>query len=230
MEIINNRRKSKTAKENNVKSKISTDSKLELSEIQKMVAQCWLAEFECLRNEILNFQRMQHNLIWINISIIGTFLAIYFAYRSDKTDMILLIVPIVSSLLGVCWVARGRRISQTGHYIKNNIAPALQTLCHDKKIMGWENEIREGIGTGFFIYVRDLLLLRVPRNTGGGLIFIVSSLMSIAITAVNLGNALLTWKKWQIVSVWWVGLILTLWLIISSYKLSQYWIKAVNDK
>ena len=76
---------SKMAKENNVKSEISADSKMELSEVQKMAAQCWLAEFEGLRNEILNFQRMQHNLIWINISIIiGTLLAIYFAYRRIK--------------------------------------------------------------------------------------------------------------------------------------------------
>jgi len=218
------------AKENNVKSEISADSKMELSEVQKMAAQCWLAEFEGLRNEILNFQRMQHNLIWTNISIIGTLLAIYFAYRSDETDMILLVVPIVSSLLGVCWVAQGRRISQIGHYIKYNIAPALQTLCHDKKIMGWEDEIREGIETDFFIYVRDLLLLRVPRATGGGLIFVVSSVMGIVITAIGLGRALITWNEWQIASVWWVGLILTLWFIISSYKLGQYWIKASNDK
>ena len=218
------------AKENNVKSEISADNKMGLSEVQKMAAQCLLAEFEGLRNEILNFQRMQHNLIWINISIIGTLLAIYFAYQSDETDMILLVVPIVSSLLGVCWVAQGRRISQIGHYIKNNIAPALQALCHDKKIMGWENEIREGIETDFFIYVRDLLLLRVPRATGGGLIFVVSSVMGIVITAISLGRALITWNEWQIASVWWVGLILTLWFIISGYKLGQYWIKASKDK
>ncbi|MBU4350473.1 MAG: hypothetical protein L6305_09185 [Actinomycetia bacterium] len=223
---------SKIAKENNVKSEISVDSKMKLSEVQKMAAQCWLAEFEGLRNEILSFQRMQHNLIWTNISIIGTLLAIYFAYQSDKTDMILLAVPIVSSLLGVCWVAQGRRISQIGHYIKYNIAPALQTLCHDKKIMGWEDEIREGIETGFFIYVRDLLLLRVPRATGGGLIFVVSSVMGIVITAIGLGRALITCNKWQIASVWWVGLMLTLWFIVSGYKLGQYWIwiKAAKDK
>jgi len=221
---------SKIAKENNVKSEISVDSKMKLSEVQKMAAQCWLAEFEGLRNEILSFQRMQHNLIWTNISIIGTLLAIYFAYQSDKTDMILLAVPIVSSLLGVCWVAQGRRISQIGYYIKYNIAPALQTLCHDKKIMGWEDEIREGIETGFFIYVRDLLLLRVPRATGGGLIFVVSSVMGIVITAIGLGRALITCNKWQIASVWWVGLMLTLWFIVSGYKLGQYWIKAAKDK
>lgn len=228
--MINNKEQSRMSKENNVKSEISADSKMELSEVQKMAAQCWLAEFEGLRNEILNFQRMQHNLIWINISIIGTLLAIYFAYRSDKTDIILLVVPIVSSLLGVCWVAQGRRISQIGHYIKHNIAPALQILSHDKKIMGWEDEIREGIETDFFIYVRDLLLLRVPRATGGGLIFVVSSVMGIVITAISLGRALITWNEWQIASVWWIGLILTLWFIISGYKLGQYWIKASNDK
>lgn len=219
------------AKKNNVKSKISTDSKMEITEVQEMAAQCWLVEFEGLRNEILNFQRMQNNLIWINISIVGTFLGIYFAYQSQpyKTDIILLAIPIVSSLLGICWVAHGWRISQIGHYIKHNIAPALQTLCHDKKIMGWEDEVRKGIGKGFFIYVRDILLLRVPRATGGGLVFVVSSVMGIVITAIGLGRTLITCHDWQITSVWWLGLILTLWFIISGYKLSHYWIKAGKD-
>ena len=48
------------------------NEKADLSDAQKtMVAQCWLAEYEGLRNLTLNFQRMQHNLIWVNISAVG---------------------------------------------------------------------------------------------------------------------------------------------------------------
>ncbi|KPK23068.1 MAG: hypothetical protein AMJ70_04375 [Dehalococcoidia bacterium SG8_51_3] len=190
------------------------------------IVQCWLAEFEGLRNLVLNFQRMQHNLIWVNISIMGAFLAIYFSYWQDKPDMTLfLAIPIVSSLLGVYWVAQGRQTSQIGYYIKNKIAPALQTLCNDQKVMMWEDYIREGMGTRFSIYARDLVSLRVPRSIGG-LTFLVTFMAALIITAISLGRTFVSCYEWQIASVWWVGLILTLWLIISGYKLGQYWIKA----
>jgi len=211
------------ANEKNVKSEVSKGGKTELSDIQKVAAQCWLAEFEGLRNLVLNFQRMQHSLIWVNISVIGAILTIYFAYINDIT--IFLAVPIVSSLLGIYWVSQGRQTAQIGHYIEGEIAPALQTLCHDQKVMVWEDYIREGMKTNFFPYVRDLVLLRVPRATGG-LTFAASSMTAVVVTAIGLGRTLITCNNWQIASAWWAGLILTFWLIISGYKLGQYWIRA----
>ncbi len=196
----------------------------------KEIVQCWLAEFEGLRNLVLNFQRMQHHLIWVNISIIGAFLAIYFSYWSDKTNMTLfLAIPIVSSLLGIYWVAQGRQTSQIGHYIKNNIAPALQKLCNDQRVMRWEDHIREGIGTSFCSYVRNLGSLRVPRATGG-LILLAPSVTALAITGISLGEKITSRNEWQIASVWWIGLILTLVLMILGYNLGQYWIKGDKKK
>ncbi|GAH23949.1 unnamed protein product, partial [marine sediment metagenome] len=117
--------KRKTPNKKNVKSEVSKGGNTELTNVQKVTAQCWLAEFEGSRNLVLNFQRMQHNLIWVNISIIGAILATYFAYQQDIT--LFLAVPIISSLLGIYWVAQGRQTTQIGHYIKDAIVPALQT-------------------------------------------------------------------------------------------------------
>lgn len=195
--------------------KSSETEDVKLSKEQEMAVKCWLTEFEGLRNEILNYQRMQNNLIWTNIFIVGTIMGIYFSFMDNKENVILLLIPIISSLLGICWIAHGWRISQIGHYIKSNIAPSLQSLCNDKKILGWEEYVREGIESSFWNYVCDLFLLRVPRATGGGLLFAVFSVMGIVIT----------FKYKDVFYIRCFGVILTLWFMITGYKLVNYWIK-----
>ena len=206
----------------NIKSEALQAEKVKLSEAQKtIVAQCWLAEFEGLRNLVLNFQRMQHNLIWVNISAVGVILATAISWNM----VILLAIPFVSSLLGLYWVAQGTQTSQIGHYIRDRIAPALQTLCSSQEVMGWETHIRAEMKDRLkkrriFQILNPLL---IPRATGG-LIFVIPCLVGLGLTA----KELLVPDQWEIKAVWVVTLILTLVLIFFGYWSGQYWIGEKN--
>jgi len=200
------------------------------SDSEKASIQVWISEFEGLRNLVLNFQRMQHNLIWVNISILGAIITIYYAYWQDKSDMTLfLIIPIVSGLLGIYWVSQGRQTAQIGHYIEGKIAPALKKLCHSRNIMGYETYIRSGMKEGALYLIFDAICLRIPRAIAG-VTFVVSSIIGLVITGINLAKTLLCFNEWQVAFLWWVGLIITLYLISSGIYLGYYWRKVGKKK
>ena len=192
-----------------------------LSDTQKEAARCWFAEFNSRHNEILNFQQMQHSLIWVNLSVIGAIITVYFIYWQQRDFLVFLAIPIVSGLLGLYWVGQGRQTAEAGHYIHQQIRPALQTLCNDEGVMGWEEFMRRGMGTTFRRYVADIVSLRVPR-VAGGLAFALPSIAAVGLTATNLKCG-----SWQVILIWSVGLVLTIWLMIVGWRLGKYWITAV---
>ena len=207
---------------NSINSEASQPKKEQPPEAQETgLVQCWLAEFESLQNEKFNYQRMQHNLIWVNVSVLGAILTIYFAYWPDKANMALfLAVPIISSLLGIYWVAQGRQTSQVTHYVRDRIAPALQTLSGDPKVIGWEDYVRAEIGNMLKRTKLPQVLapVLIPRAVGG-LIFVISCLVGLALS----GKELILTEQWQIKALWALGCILTLFLIVIGYWLGQYW-------
>ena len=182
------------------------------------MVQCWLAEFEGLRNLILNSQRMQHNLIWVNTSAIGAIVA---AVIQLNNPTVLLALPIISGLLGIYWVGQGTQISEMGHYVKDKIAPALQTICHNQEVMGWEAHIRPEIAaTGIKKRLSEILgPFRLPRAIGG-FTFIVSCVFGLATTF----NAFTRLEHLQTTVLWISGLILTLYLGISGLMMGRHWI------
>jgi len=196
---------------------------------QKEAVQCWLAEFNNLRNELLNFQQMQHSLIWVNISVIGAVVTVYFTYLRQENFLVFLAIPIVSGLLGLYWVAQGRQTVKAGRYIYQHIRPALQRLCQDEEVMVWEEFIRREIETTFPKYVIDILSLRVPRAVAG-LTFALPSFIAVVVIATDFRSGLIQSESWQVAIIWWLGLILTIGLIIAGLKLGQYWKAAVPRK
>jgi len=207
--------------------KTPKDKGNDLSDVQKLAAQCWLAEFESQRNLVLNCQRMMHNLIWINISIIGAIWTVYFAYLKDTEDMALfLAIPIVSSLLGIYWCAQGLQITQMGGYIKQKIARELRKLSQDDTVMRWEDYVRKDIKTDFRSYVKLLLHSRAM----GGLIFVVSSSIALAITKFILSEETTIPNKWELTTVWFIGLTLTVILILMGFYLLVAWINAGKEQ
>ena len=212
---------------NDIKSEALQAEKVKLSEAQKtIVTQCWLAEFESLRNQILNYQQMQHNLIWINISAVGIILTATLTasiYWDWDWVIILLAMPFVSSLLGLSWVAQGIAISTAGHYVRQRVAPALQTLCLSPEVMGWEVHIRtnlkERVNKRRLFRILNPLL--IPFGSGAS-IFVLSCLIGLGFT----GTEVMMFNQWQIRALWGLAFILTLVLIVSIYWGSQHWIKS----
>jgi len=191
---------------------------------KKGAVQCWLAEFNSLRNQVVSSQQIQHNLIWVNISVIGAITTVYFTYWHERDLLVFLAIPIVSGLLGLYWVNQGRQTAEIGHYIHQRIRPALHRLCHDEEVMGWDEFIRTGIERTPRTHVTDTLSLRVPRAVAG-LTFALPCLVAVGLTATNLKCA-----SWQVALIWSVGLVLTIWLMIAIWRLGRYWIAAVPTK
>jgi len=189
----------------------------ESENLRQAAVQCWLAEYESLRNHIVNFQRMQHNLIWVNISAAGIILtaAIYLDMM-----ILLLAMPFVSSLLGLYWVAQGIQTSHIGLYIRDKIAPALQELSLNHEVMGFESHVRTGKTSRlsknrFFKIFKPLL---IPR-AAGGLFFVITSFVGLGFT----GNELLEPNQWEIKVIWLIALIFTFFLIGIGYWSGHYW-------
>ena len=188
---------------------------------EKDAVQCWLAEYNSLRNQVLNSMQIQHNLIWVNISVVGAIITVYFTYWQERDFLVFLAIPVVSGLLGLYWVNQGRQTAEIGHYIHQRVRLALQRLCHDEGVIGWDEFIRKGIERTSRTYVTDTLSLRVPRAVAG-LTFALPCLIAVGLTATNLKCA-----SWQVALIWSVGLVLTIWLMIASWRLGIYWMAAV---
>ena len=193
--------------------------KTEATEAQKEIAiKCWLSEFESLQNEKVNYQRMQHNLVWVNISALGIILT---AITAEYLDILtLLALPFISGLLGLYWVTNGIQTSWVTHYVQDRIAKELNTLSGGQNVMEWENYARSEVESiiskkGVSVIVSPL---SIPR-AAGALVFVGSCLLGLGLTVEKAFENC----QWEIIALWVGGCLLTLYLIVGGCWLGLYW-------
>lgn len=116
-----------------------------------------LEEFKALREEIGNRSSAQHTLINLNITAVGTIGGLVIAYHGSP--LVLLIVPLLSSALGLLFVDHAYNISRIGWYIGDKLWSFLRQMPGSDKIPTYEEEVaayeqrkiaRIGYGVPFF--------------------------------------------------------------------------------
>jgi hypothetical protein len=106
------------------------------------VLQCWLEEYKSLRSEIEQRQTSIRYLVILNITAIGTILTLVFS-KTESFWLLLLVIPVFAGILGMLTFIHSRKISQLAQYIRFVIKPALGSITHNNKILGWENFVRK---------------------------------------------------------------------------------------
>lgn len=159
--------------------------------------QIGLGEFGALRGEISNRSSAQNTLINLNITAVGTIGGLSIAYHANP--LVLLILPPLSSALGLLYIDHARNISRLGWYVRERLWTSLRQASSDTKIPTYEDEVAS--------YER-----RALTRIGFGLPFFFMfwgpPIFGLAFTFSSLGDV------WTIV-LWVVGLLMLCDLVIS---------------
>ena len=179
---------------------------------KQMAVQCWLEEHRVLKTEIeLHFTTMRY-LVIFNITALGTITGLILS-DMESNMWLALIVPVLSAFTGFLVYFYSKQISRLGHYIRKIIAPNLQDLAKDNKVIGWESHTREEDR-------KRNAFLRWFSISGMSLItFILTSTLALIFTAKQ---TFLEGVAWQII-LWITGLILTILLIPAFYDERKFW-------
>lgn len=101
-----------------------------------------LAEFVALRQEIAQRSSFQHGLMVLNLTALGAVMGLVFGQNVDET--FLLVVPVLSSALGILWFVNHVTIIRIGAYIGTKLwiwTPSWElwlTQCEPTEL-GWWN-------------------------------------------------------------------------------------------
>ena len=112
-----------------------------------MIMQTWLEEHRALRNEIEQHHVSMRYMFIFNMTATG---AIFSFILSNATLVpLMLIIPILSSILGIILFFHSKRMSQLGHYIQKVITPNTRKILNNDSLLGWEDNIREQESKGY---------------------------------------------------------------------------------
>ena len=170
---------------------------------------CWLAEFKSLREEMVERLRNQMISILANITILGTITSIVLSIEQDP-PVILLVIPFVSSSLGLFYLNQGFTGADIARYIDDTIVPELRKLVKSDLVFNWERRTK----TSQFWSPRELTI-----HTAVVVIFL---LPGIAGLFANARIALPTDHLYLTVA-WWSGLVLMIILFIGLMAQWRHW-------
>lgn len=100
-----------------------------------------LAEFNALRGEIKDRSTFAHTLL--NINITATTALSGFVLVNKANEMLLLILPLLSSALGMLFVDHSYNINNLGNYINDRLRPLVDSLVEDSRLLGYEAFVDE---------------------------------------------------------------------------------------
>lgn len=132
--------------------------------------EAWLEEFRALRDEIVSQGRLYKGLLTLNAIFLGVIVSLYEAQSDNMRDLFVLLIPFISSSLGIFFIDLHISITMHGKYIQEKIMPAVRELCGDPKLMGWEEEAHKV--SDLFYALPAFLFFGIPSLTclviGGG--------------------------------------------------------------
>jgi hypothetical protein len=128
--------------------------------MEKEKIQILLDEFKALREEISRRSKDQLSLIQMNITAIGVILG--FVISSVKDSRVLLIIPLVSSVLGIIYLDNAEAIQHIGRFIQRQIKPAMFAIVR-QELPDYESYVR-----GLEIKRADRLFMVGARTSSAG--------------------------------------------------------------
>ncbi|MFC1999892.1 hypothetical protein ACFLXE_03940 [Chloroflexota bacterium] len=129
--------------ETEARTAIRSDERSRLLEVQSL-----LAEYEAGQNDILDSRRRAGMLADINIVAVGVIVGLIAAV--DIYDFgLVLVMSLLSSSLGLFWIAQNRRGLASSSYILNVILPRLRSALGEEAVPGGESGAGLPI-SGFF--------------------------------------------------------------------------------
>src|SRR5438270_286240 len=111
------------------KNNLMSDSETSLApgtpEGDKQLVAVLLAQFNTYRTEIQARWAQQATLDNLNITAIGIIAGYYFSASQHASELVLLVIPILSPLLGIIWCDHAINIGKLGRFLEKEIIPAL---------------------------------------------------------------------------------------------------------
>ena len=120
-----------------------------------------IAIFNSLREEIKTRSTAQAGLVTLNITAVGVLGGVFFG-KVENTPEILLLIPMVTSVLGMLWMDHAISIANLGRFIEKEVMPALMKSVDLPVIPDYEVRIRgmeERAGLRRFVLGAPILLI-----------------------------------------------------------------------
>jgi hypothetical protein len=120
-----------------------------------------LAIYNSLRDEIKTRSTAQAGLVALNITAIGVMGGFFFG-KGENPPEILLLIPMVSSVLGMLWIDHAINIAKQGRFIENVVMPELMQSIDLPSIPNYEVSIRrmeKRAGLRLFVLGTPILLI-----------------------------------------------------------------------
>jgi len=184
---------------------------------QDAAVQSWLSEYKVLQADILANSRQRYILVSLNIVSLGTLISLAI---TTKSPLFIAVISLVSSCLGMVWVAENRWSVGSYNYIRDRISPAMQALSKDSALFGWQTGIRKGL-----TYKRLLM----ETITGGSPAALTGLSLFFAPSAVSWGIAIYEaitkpeWQTWYFIGLLVVNGILLIVLVLSGWRWFKEW-------
>src|ERR1035438_2161990 len=96
-----------------------------------------LSEFNSVKSEIQSRSKAQSSLISLNMSAIAALGGFFFSEHGGDSR-ILLLIPIVSSVLGMVYMDHAVSIGYMGRFIQHEIKPQLANLGNMPEVLDYE--------------------------------------------------------------------------------------------
>ena len=195
------------------------------SEHQNITAQSWLSEYQSLTRFALANWRQRYILVGLNIAAMGTLISLAI---STKAPHFIAVLSLVSSALGIIWVAESRWGIKLDNYVRDNIAPAMRALSQDSTVFR-ATEIRAAWTQNYWELFKNIFTGGAAGAITGLLIFFAPSTVSLGMSIYE-GTTKLEWQPWYFaVLVIADGFLLAI-LIISGHKLFEEWKEKPEDE
>ena len=120
-----------------------------------------LAIYNSLRDEIKTRSTAQAGLVALNVTAIGVLGGFFFG-KEENPPEILLLIPMVSSVLGMLWIDHAINIANQGSFIQNVVMPELMQSIDLPSIPNYEVSIRrmeQRAGLRLFVLGAPILLI-----------------------------------------------------------------------
>jgi hypothetical protein len=98
------------------------------------------AAFADRRSEINERSRAQHTIIQIAVTAVGTVLGFVLGAKADPR--VLLVIPLISTPLGMLYLDHGLNIANIGEFIRTRIVPVLELVPRASDVLGYEAFMR----------------------------------------------------------------------------------------
>ena len=147
-----------------------------------------LAEYQALRAEIQARSAAQSTMMQLTITALGALAALSFTQYGDR--VMLLLIPVISTILGLVWLDHAANISNIGDFIMQHLWPALRAASQAEKLPDYEAAVRsyERTPGGF------LRLFGLPP-------FLIFILVPVVAIVVAFDSSSRDWLFWTLVIV-----------------------------